>query len=57
MGTSNTFNIHFWLNLSKRTDDLAPIYARITVNKNVQKSVCKGILRLPIGIPKSNGLI
>jgi len=32
MGTSNTFNIHFWLNLSKRNEDLAPIYARITVN-------------------------
>ncbi|WP_442845672.1 site-specific integrase [Leeuwenhoekiella sp. H156] len=32
MGTSNLFNIHFWLNLSKRNGDLAPIYARITVN-------------------------
>ncbi|MDG1573282.1 site-specific integrase [Robiginitalea sp. M366] len=32
MGTSRTFSIHFWLNLSKRNGDLAPIYARITVD-------------------------
>lgn len=32
MGTSRTFTIHFWLNLSKKNGDLAPIYARITVD-------------------------
>ena len=32
MGTSRTFSIHFWLNLSKRNGDSAPIYARITVD-------------------------
>ncbi|MFD0797314.1 Arm DNA-binding domain-containing protein [Maribacter chungangensis] len=32
MNTSRTFNIHFWLNLSKQRGDIAPIYARITVD-------------------------
>ena len=32
MGTSKTFSIHFWLNLAKQREDLAPIYARITVD-------------------------
>lgn len=32
MQTSRTFSIHFWLNLAKKKDNLAPIYARITVN-------------------------
>ncbi|MEP5600838.1 MAG: site-specific integrase [Algibacter sp.] len=32
MQTSKTFSIHFWLKLTKRKGDLAPIYARITVN-------------------------
>lgn len=32
MHTSRTFNIHFWLNLSKQKGDIAPIYARITVD-------------------------
>jgi hypothetical protein len=32
MGTTRTFSIHFWLNLSKKNGDLAPIYARITVD-------------------------
>ena len=32
MGNSRTFSIHFWLNLAKRKGDLAPIYARITVD-------------------------
>lgn len=32
MGTSRTFSIHFWLNLAKKKDDLAPIYARVTVD-------------------------
>lgn len=32
MGTSRTFSIHFWLNLSKQNGDLAPIYARVTVD-------------------------
>ena len=32
MRTSRTFSIHFWLNLAKKTDDLAPIYARVTVD-------------------------
>lgn len=32
MGTSRTFSIHFWLNQSKKNGDLAPIYARITVD-------------------------
>ncbi|WP_298504570.1 site-specific integrase [uncultured Maribacter sp.] len=32
METSRTFNIHFWLNLAKRKQDFAPIYARVTVD-------------------------
>jgi len=32
MQTSKTFSIHFWLNLAKQKDELAPIYARITVD-------------------------
>ncbi len=32
MGSSRTFNIHFWLNLAKEKDGQAPIYARITVD-------------------------
>ena len=32
MRTSKTFSIHFWLNNAKKKDDLAPIYARITVD-------------------------
>jgi hypothetical protein len=32
MGTSRTFSIHFWLNLVKKKGDLAPIYARVTVD-------------------------
>ncbi|MDT0651870.1 site-specific integrase, partial [Autumnicola edwardsiae] len=32
MQTSKTFNIHFWLNSVKKKNDLAPIYARITVD-------------------------
>ena len=32
MRDSRTFSIHFWLNLSKKKDDLAPIYARVTVD-------------------------
>jgi integrase len=33
MQTSKTFSIHFWLNSAKEKDDLAPIYARITVDR------------------------
>ncbi|NVN18762.1 tyrosine-type recombinase/integrase [Muricauda sp. HICW] len=32
MGTSRTFSIHFWLNLAKKKCDLAPIYARVTID-------------------------
>jgi len=32
MQTSKTFTIHFWLSMAKKKDDLAPIYARITVD-------------------------
>lgn len=32
MHTSRTFSIHFWLNLAKEKDGLAPIYARVTVD-------------------------
>ncbi|NJX16348.1 Arm DNA-binding domain-containing protein [Tamlana crocina] len=32
MGTSRTFSIHFWLNVAKKKGDLAPIYARVTVD-------------------------
>lgn len=32
MQTSKTFSIHFWLSMAKKKDDLAPIYARITVD-------------------------
>lgn len=32
MQTSRTFSIHFWLNLAKKKGDLAPIYARVTVD-------------------------
>ncbi len=32
MQTSKTFSIHFWLSTTKKKDDLAPIYARITVD-------------------------
>src|SRR5690606_36028933 len=32
MGTSRTFSIHFWLNLAKKKDGFAPIYARVTVD-------------------------
>lgn len=32
MQTSKTFSIHFWLSMAKKKDNLAPIYARITVD-------------------------
>ncbi len=32
MQTSKTFSIHFWLNLSKKKEEISPIYARVTVN-------------------------
>ncbi len=32
MQTSKTFSIHFWLNTAKKKDDIAPLYARVTVN-------------------------
>jgi integrase/recombinase XerD len=32
MGISRTFSIHFWLNLAKKKDGIAPIYARLTVD-------------------------
>ncbi|HZJ36964.1 MAG TPA: site-specific integrase [Gillisia sp.] len=32
MRTSKTFSIHFWLNLAKKKGDMAPIYARVTVD-------------------------
>ncbi|NCO63200.1 MAG: hypothetical protein GW839_05565 [Flavobacteriales bacterium] len=32
MQTSKTFSIHFWLSAAKKKDDIAPLYARITVN-------------------------
>lgn len=32
MQTSRTFSIHFWLNATKKKEDIAPLYARITVN-------------------------
>lgn len=32
MHVSNTFSILFWLHTAKQKDNLAPIYARITVN-------------------------
>jgi len=32
MQTSKTFSIHFWLSMAKKKDELAPIYARITVD-------------------------
>ncbi len=32
MEPSRTFSIHFWLNTAKKKDNLAPIYARVTVN-------------------------
>ncbi|WP_432410885.1 site-specific integrase [Rasiella sp. SM2506] len=32
MQTSRTFSIHFWLNLAKKKNNLAPIYARITID-------------------------
>ncbi len=40
MEPSRTFSIHFWLNTAKKKQDLAPIYARITVNgKRVEISL------------------
>jgi hypothetical protein len=32
MQDSRTFSIHFWLNLAKKQGDLAPIYARVTID-------------------------
>lgn len=32
MQTSKTFSIHFWLNTAKKNNDIAPVYARITVD-------------------------
>lgn len=32
MGSSRTFSIHFWINTAKRKGELAPIYARVTVD-------------------------
>ena len=32
MQTSKTFSIHFWLSAAKKKDDIAPLYARVTVN-------------------------
>lgn len=33
MRTSKSFSIHFWINSKKLKNDLAPLYARITVNQ------------------------
>ena len=32
MQTSKTFSIHFWLNTSKKKNNITPVYARVTVN-------------------------
>jgi len=32
MKTSRSFSIHFWLNLAKKKNNVAPIYARVTVD-------------------------
>ena len=32
MQTSKTFSIHFWLNTAKKKNDIALVYARVTVN-------------------------
>ncbi|MGB8373787.1 MAG: Arm DNA-binding domain-containing protein, partial [Salegentibacter sp.] len=32
MKSKPTFRILFWLNLAKKKEELAPIYARITIN-------------------------
>lgn len=32
MRTSKTFSIHFWPSMAKKKENLAPIYARITVD-------------------------
>lgn len=32
MQDSRTFSIHFWLNVAKKKGDLAPIYARVTID-------------------------
>ncbi len=45
MQTSKTFSIHFWLNMSKKKGDLAPIYARITVDgKRAEISLKRDLL-------------
>ena len=45
MQTSQTFSIHFWLNMAKVKAGLAPIYARITVNgKRAEMSIKRDIL-------------
>jgi len=45
MQTSKTFTIHFWLNTAKKKDDLAPIYARITVDGKRAEILYKRICR------------
>jgi|TARA_R110000796_G_scaffold35017_1_gene90017 integrase/recombinase XerD len=32
MRTSRSFSIHFWLNIAKQKDGIAPIYARVTID-------------------------
>ena len=42
MQISKTFSIHFWTHLAKRKGDLAPVYARVTVDqKRVEISLKK----------------
>ncbi len=45
MQTSRAFSIHFWLNFSKEKNNLAPIYARITVDgKRAEISLKRSVL-------------
>ncbi|MBP0904022.1 site-specific integrase [Mariniflexile gromovii] len=53
MQTSMTFSVHFWLNAAKKKDDIAPLYARVTVNGKRAEISLKRYLSVTYWDPKS----
>jgi integrase/recombinase XerD len=53
MQTSKTFSVHFWLNAAKRKYNIAPLYARVTVNGKRAEISLKRYLSVTYWDPKS----
>ena len=53
MQTSKTFSIHFWLSTAKKKNDIAPVYARVTVNGKRAEISLKRYLSVTSWDPKT----